>query len=57
MRYYLFDSGLSFKTKSIEDYWNNFLSDGITSVKDLVLFTNQSDENGNYELMTHLKKR
>ncbi|MEO8934462.1 MAG: hypothetical protein ABI295_09140 [Xanthomarina sp.] len=34
-----------------------FLSDGITPAKDVVLFINQPDENGNYELKKHLEKR
>lgn len=34
-----------------------FLSDGITPAKDVLLFINQPDENGNYELKKHLKKR
>ena len=34
-----------------------YLSDGITPAKDVILFINQSDDNGNYEMMTHLKKR
>ncbi|MGC1633251.1 MAG: hypothetical protein WA749_14170 [Gelidibacter sp.] len=34
-----------------------FLSDGLTPAKDVILFINQPDENGNYEVMTHMKKR
>lgn len=34
-----------------------FLSDGVTPAKDVILFINQPDENGNYELKKHLKKR
>lgn len=34
-----------------------FFSDGITPAQDVILFINQPDENGNYELKTHLDKR
>lgn len=34
-----------------------FLNDGVTPAKDILLFINQPDEKGNYELKTHLKKR
>lgn len=34
-----------------------FLSDGITPAKDVILYIDQADENGNYELKTQFKKR
>lgn len=34
-----------------------FLSDGVTPAKDVILFINQADEHGNYELKKHFKKR
>ena len=34
-----------------------YLSDGVTPAKDVILFINQADENGNYEVMTYMKKR
>ena len=34
-----------------------FLSDGVTPAKDVILFVNQADENGDYELKTQFKKR
>lgn len=34
-----------------------FLSDGLTPAKDVILFISQPDDDGNYEVMTHLKKR
>ena len=34
-----------------------FLSDGFTPARDVILFINQPDDNGNFEVMKHLKKR
>ena len=34
-----------------------FLSDGSTPARDVILFINQPDDNGNYEVMKHLQKR
>lgn len=34
-----------------------FLSDQVTPAKDVILYIEQPDENGNFDLKTHLKKR
>ena len=34
-----------------------FLNDGVTPAKDILLFINQPNDKGNYELKTYLKKR
>ena len=50
-------SGFASKATPLKLTGTVFLSDGVTPAKDVILFINQTDENGDYELKKHLQKR